>query len=137
MSAAVDAQPVGSPIHRRVEHLMGMPVSLALRGLHADTSAGRDAWQAVIDHLHRVDRTFSTYRQDSVVSRLNSGELSIEQCPAEVIEVLELGREAERQSGGAFSIYLPGADGHRRLDPSGVVKGWAVQTSLCRAGSAG
>ena len=42
-------------------------------------------------------------------------------------QVLELGRDAERLSGGAFSIYLPDPDGHRRLDPSGVVKGWAAQ----------
>ena len=41
--------------------------------------------------------------------------------------MLELGREAERQSGGAFSIHLPTTGGRRRLDPSGVVKGWAVE----------
>ena len=40
---------------------------------------------------------------------------------------MDLGREAERQSGGAFSIYLPTTGGRRRLDPSGVVKGWAVE----------
>jgi thiamine biosynthesis lipoprotein len=34
-------------------------------------------------------------------------------------EVLNLGRQAERQSDGAFAINL--------LDPSGFVKGWAVQ----------
>jgi thiamine biosynthesis lipoprotein len=41
--------------------------------------------------------------------------------------VLELGAAAERQSGGAFSLRLPGPDGRVRLDPSGVVKGWAVE----------
>ena len=35
-------------IHRRVEHVMGMPISLALRGRHASSAAGRKAWQAVI-----------------------------------------------------------------------------------------
>jgi thiamine biosynthesis lipoprotein len=123
--------PVGVPpserVHRHVEQVMGMPISLALRGRHADTAAGRQAWQAVIGQLHRVDRVFSTYREDSVINRLDRGELDLEQCPAEVIEVLELGREAETQSAGAFSIHLPAADGRRRLDPSGVVKGWAVQ----------
>jgi thiamine biosynthesis lipoprotein len=106
---------------------MGMPVSLALRGRHADTDAGQQAWQAVIDQLRRVDLMFSTYRTDSAISRLNRGELRVEQCPAEVLEVLELGRDAEQQSGGAFSVHLPAADGSRQLDPSGVVKGWAVQ----------
>ena len=47
-------------------------------------------------------------------------------CPPEVAEVLALGSEAEH-SRGAFSIVLPSGDGRRRLDPSGVVKGWAAQ----------
>ena len=74
-----------------------------------------------------MDRIFSTYRTDSAISRLSRGELELADCPAEVGEVLDLGREAERLSDGAFSIMLPGADGRRRLDPSGVVKGWAGQ----------
>jgi thiamine biosynthesis lipoprotein len=81
----------------------------------------------VISQLREVDRIFSTYRDDSIINRLDRGELLIDECPPEVAEVLKLGREAEQQSDGAFSINLPLADGRRRLDPSGVVKGWAVQ----------
>ena len=114
-------------ILRRVEHLMGMPVSVALRGRHADTSTGRQAWQAVTEQLREVDRIFSTYRADSVIRRLGRGELTLDQCPPEVADVLELGREAEQQSGGAFSTTLPDEDGRGRLDPSGVVKGWATE----------
>ncbi len=36
------------------------------------------------------------------------------------------GGAAQEQSGGAFTTYLPSADGSRRRDPSGVVKGCAV-----------
>ncbi len=114
-------------VHRHVEHVMGMPVSVALRGRHAATSAGVDAWAAVITQLREVDRIFSTYREDSFIRRLDRGEVSVDSCPPEVAEVLALGSEAERQSRGAFSIVLPSGDGRRRLDPSGVVKGWAVQ----------
>ena len=53
---------------------MGMPVSLALRGRHADTTAGRDAWAAVMAQLADVDRMFSPYRPDSVVNRLDRGD---------------------------------------------------------------
>ena len=119
--------PAGGVTHRYAEQLMGMPVSLALRGRRAGTRAGEVAWQAVVEELREVDRVFSTYREDSIISRLDRGELSAGECPPEVGEVLELGRQAERQSGGAFSIMLPTADGRKRLDPSGVVKGWAVQ----------
>jgi thiamine biosynthesis lipoprotein len=127
MSAALTDRTVSERVHRQVVHLMGMPVSLALRGRHADTADGQRAWAAVIGQLQQVDRTFSTYRDDSVINRMDRGELSIDQCPRDVLEVLELARQAEQQSGGAFSIHLPGPDGRHRLDPSGVVKGWAVQ----------
>src|SRR3954447_22950590 len=126
IAVAIGAAQEDRRLRRRVEHVMGMPVSLALRGRHADTDEGREAWDEVIGELRAVDRTFSTYRADSVVSRLNRGELEAAACPPEVREVLALGEQAERESGGAFSIHLPGADGRIRLDPSGVVKGWAV-----------
>ena len=41
--------------------------------------------------------------------------------------MLALGEAAERASAGAFSVWLPGPDGRRALDPSGVVKGWAAE----------
>jgi thiamine biosynthesis lipoprotein len=125
-SAAVEARTDGG-IHRRVEHVMGMPISLAMRGRYAATTEADRAWQSVIDQLREVDQAFSTYREDSVINRLDRGELALEQCPAEIAEVLQLGREAEQLSDGAFSIMLPSASGRRRLDPSGVVKGWALQ----------
>jgi len=114
-------------VHRRVEHLMGMPISLALRGEHADDALADEAWQKVIDVLCDVDRVFSTYRADSFVSRLDRGELALADCPPEVAEVLALGEQARRESGGAFDMLLPGVDGVVHLDPSGVVKGWAVE----------
>jgi thiamine biosynthesis lipoprotein len=118
-------------VHRFVEHVMGMPISLALRGRHGGTAEGRAAWADVMAELVEVDRLFSTYRADSVVNRLDRGDLRLEECPAVVAEVLALGARAAEESGGAFSTSLP-ADpsdpaGPRRLDPSGVVKGWAAE----------
>jgi FAD:protein FMN transferase len=113
---------VAERTHRRVEHVMGMPISLALRGRHADDAAAGAAWAEVVAVLHEVDRVFSTYRPDSAVSRLGRGELDVADCPPEVAEVLGLGALAEQQSGGAFAVRRNGV-----LDPSGVVKGWAVE----------
>jgi thiamine biosynthesis lipoprotein len=108
---------------RYVEHVMGMPISLAMRGRHAADDDGRAAWAEAMAVLRAVDRVFSTYRADSVVSRLGRGELALADCPPEVAEVLELGEAAERDSGGAFSLYR----GPAGFDPSGVVKGWAAE----------
>jgi thiamine biosynthesis lipoprotein len=118
---------VALPVHRKVEHVMGMPISLALRGRHASGALADAAWHDAMEILREVDRVFSTYRADSAISRLGRGELRVEDCPAEVLEVLELGERARLESRGAFDVRRPGPDGVRLLDPSGVVKGWAVQ----------
>jgi FAD:protein FMN transferase len=116
---------VRTPMRRYVAHVMGMPISLALRGRHADDARAADAWTAALAVLRDADRVFSTYRADSVISRLGRGEIALADCPPEVAaqvrEVLALGDAAERDSGGAFAVRRGGA-----LDPSGVVKGWAA-----------
>src|SRR3954454_13627467 len=106
---------------RHCEHVMGMPISLALRGRHAHDTA---AWEYALAELRRVVAVFSTYRSDSVISRLGRGEITEAECPPEVHEVLALARQVERASDGAFSAWRAGA-----LDSSGVVKGWAVERS--------
>ena len=117
----------GLPMWRRVEHVMGMPISLALRGRHAGDRYGEAAWARVLAVLHEADRVFSTYRPDSFVSRLGRSEITVADCPAEVGEVLALGELARVQSGGAFDVRRRDVEGRQVLDPSGVVKGWAVQ----------
>src|SRR5690349_23974312 len=114
------------PVRRHVEHVMGMPISLALRGRHAADARGAVAWADALAVLREADRVFSTYRPDSVISLLCRGDLSLSGCPPEVAaqvrEVLALGAAAERESGGAFAVRRDGV-----LDPSGVVKGWAAE----------
>lgn len=107
---------------RYVDHVMGMPISLALRGRHTDDAVARGAWAEAMAALRDVDRVFSTYRPDSFVSRLGRGEVTVEDGPPEVAEVLALGELARLQSHGAFDVRRGGV-----LDPSGVVKGWAVE----------
>ena len=63
---------------RRVEHVMGMPISLALRGRHAGDARGDAAWAAALAVLRDADRMFSTYRADSVISRINRGEIAVD-----------------------------------------------------------
>lgn len=112
---------------RRVEQVMGMPLSIALRGRHAGDARGQAAWASVLEELREVDRVFSTYRSDSHVMRLGRGEITLGDCPPQMAEVLGLGEAARLESAGAFDVRRPDADGRIHLDPSGVVKGWAVQ----------
>jgi thiamine biosynthesis lipoprotein len=121
-SLTVERHPV-----RRVAQLMGMPISLALDGRHARDEHGEAAWQQVLASLRRVDEVFSTYREDSVISRLARGEIEPADCPEEVAEVLALGETARIASAGAFDVRRPGPQRRPVLDPSGVVKGWAAE----------
>ncbi|MFE2043957.1 FAD:protein FMN transferase [Streptomyces sp. NPDC059477] len=104
---------------------MGTVFSLDVRGGEPD--AVRAAVREVVAGLHRVDAVFSAYREDSQVSRLAAGELTVGRCDPEVAEVLALGAEAERVSGGWFSTRYRG-----RLDPTGIVKGWSVRRAALR-----
>jgi thiamine biosynthesis lipoprotein len=84
--------------------------------------------------LHWVDETFSTFRADSAVSRLGRGEISLADCPPEVASVLAACAEVAELSDGYFSVRPAGP-----LDPSGYVKGWAIERAaamLTAAGSA-
>ncbi|WP_395656291.1 FAD:protein FMN transferase [Nocardioides sp.] len=114
---------VTAPVHRRVEMVMGLPISLALRGRHATGPRADAAWAEVLGVLREADRVFSRYQPDSAISRLGRGEIGVADCPTEVAEVLALAEEARRTSGGAFDVRRPGVP----LDTDGVVKGWAVQ----------
>ncbi|MEV6176570.1 FAD:protein FMN transferase [Streptomyces sp. NPDC052015] len=105
---------------RHAEEVMGTVFSFDIRG--GDPEAVRTALEEAVASLHRVDEVFSTYREDSQVSRLQRGELSVEECVPEVADVLDLGAEAERSSDGWFSMRYGG-----RLDPTGIVKGWAAE----------
>jgi thiamine biosynthesis lipoprotein len=109
---------------------MGTVFSFDVRG--GEPAAVRAAVDAAVAGLHRVDEVFSTYRADSQVSRLARGELTVGACVPEVAEVLELAVEAERVSDGWFSTSYRG-----RLDPTGIVKGWAVERAARRIAAAG
>jgi thiamine biosynthesis lipoprotein len=105
---------------------MGIPIGIEIR-----EPAGLDA-EPAFALLREADTVFSTYREDSAISRLGRGELMIADCPPEVDEVLTRCAALERETGGYFSVRPAG-----RLDPSGYVKGWAVAraaAALVRAG---
>jgi len=104
---------------------MGTVFSFDVRG--GEPGAVQAALEEAIAGLHRVNEVFSTYRDNSQVSRLARGELTVEQCAPEVAEVLALGAEAERVSDGWFSMRYEG-----RLDPTGIVKGWAAERAARR-----
>jgi len=80
------------------------------------------AMENVIEFCENVDRDFSTYKDGSWVSRFRRGEVSIEDCPADVQQVWDLCLQAKWISDGAFDPWAVAGG----FDPSGLVKGWAA-----------
>lgn len=104
---------------RRVEHVMGFPVSLRVD----DEGIGEGTADALFAWLRAVDARFSPFRADSEVCRYDRGELQLPDLSADLTEVLDLCEQYRIATGGAFDVRLPG----RPLDPCAVVKGWSVQ----------
>lgn len=102
----------------RVEHCMGTVFTVDVR----DAGAWDDAIDDVVAWLHEVDAVFSTYRPDSDISRMGRAELSLRAAHPEVATVLDLCARVQLETEGAFR-----AVNNRRLDPTGLVKGWAVE----------
>ena len=75
--------------------------------------------------FHRVDRTFSTFRADSAVSRWR--EFAPGGAPPLLEEVLDRCSELYPATDGWFDAWPDGPEG--RVDPSGYVKGWSVDVA--------
>ena len=96
--------------------IMGMLIAVTI----SDEGAGTSDIAAVFDLFTQIDRQFSPFRPDSEVSRLNRGEVA--EPSAEMREIFALADATRKDSRGYFNIWRP--DGV--LDPSGIVKGWAI-----------
>jgi thiamine biosynthesis lipoprotein len=101
-----------------VEHCMGTVFSIDVR----DAGDWADALADVATELHRLDAVFSTYKDDSDISRLRRGELRLADADPDVRVVLDLCAEVAATTGGYFGAMHDGA-----LEPTGLVKGWAVE----------
>jgi len=111
-------------------HCMGTVFSIDIR----DVGDWTDAVCDVVGWLHQVDDIFSTYREDSDISRLRRGEAVLPELHPAVAEVLDLCVQMQRETDGYFTALWSGS-----LDPTGLVKGWAIERAseiLRQAGSA-
>jgi thiamine biosynthesis lipoprotein len=116
------------PGTRRVEHIMGLPIVVDIRD-----ECGGEVFVELFDWLCWVDETFSTFKDDSEISRINRGELRRADAHPQVRQVLERCEELRDETDGYFDMRAP--DGS--IDPSGLVKGWAVDRGAAILDDAG
>ncbi|WP_246094080.1 MULTISPECIES: FAD:protein FMN transferase [Mesorhizobium] len=99
---------------------MGMPITVDIGG----ASSG-ELIETVFGYFERIDRRFSTYRADSEIMAINRGDVPVVEWSGEMTEVFALARQTKDETDGYFDIRKP--DGS--LDPSGIVKGWAIRNA--------
>ena len=105
---------------------MGTVVSFRVQPRRGEIERARRAIGAACEVLHRADAIFSTWLPDSPLSRLRRGQATLAEVAPEVAEVLGLCQEAKVSSRGWFDPWaMPGG-----VDPTGLVKGWAVDAAL-------
>ncbi len=121
---------VVAPGTRRIEHVMGMPVIIDIRDEHV----GGDTIDDVFDWLRLVDARFSTFKPDSEISRIDRGELPLEDAHQDVRDVLARCELLRAETGGYFDAR---ASASGQLDPSGLVKGWSVDRAAAILDHAG
>jgi len=118
------ASVVSIPTYCATVHAMAMPFTVQVR-----LPPSQRAATAAVDQLHRdliwADEVFSLFKEDSQLSRLNRGELAIDECEPEVLEVLQTCEWYRSHTLGAFD-----ARRSDHLDPTGIVKGWAVARAV-------
>lgn len=113
---------------RSVRLTMGMPVTVEIVGV--DDTALIDRIFAWFD---AVDRRFSPYKPDSEISQINGGGLANGDWSAEMHEIMALCDLTRRDSDGYFNARTPAGG----IDPSGIVKGWAILGAARMIESAG
>jgi thiamine biosynthesis lipoprotein len=105
---------------KQTREIMGMPIVVDI----ADTHATNDDIEEIFKYFTYVDNTFSTYKEDSEISRFNAGKLKKEDLSDDVKKVFELCEETKQLTNGYFNILKSGV-----YDPSGLVKGWAIMNA--------
>ena len=110
---------------------MGTAVSIELADDRSEPEL-RELIADVCGWLHEVDARFSTYKEDSEVSRMRRGEVTAADCSADLRHVLAACADLWRDTDGYFDAYAEGP-----LDPSGYVKGWSVEVASARLAAAG
>ena len=99
---------------------MDMPITIEV----VDAMIRQDDLDKVFAYFVAVDEAFSTYKETSEISQINRGELSPEHYSEDMKRILSLSEQTKKDTHGYFNIRRDGL-----YDPSGIVKGWAIQNA--------
>lgn len=102
---------------KQSKNIMGMPITVEVVGVEDE-----NILDSIFSYFVTVDETFSTYKDTSEISQINRGELNSEDASGNVKEILKLAEQTKKETNGYFDIVR----NDKTIDPSGIVKGWAI-----------
>lgn len=102
---------------KQLQLLMGMPITVEI----LDANATEADIESVFAYFRFIDETFSTYKEESEISKINRGELAEEDYSDAMQTILALSEQTRQETRSYFDI-----EHDSLLDPSGIVKGWAI-----------
>ena len=102
---------------KQLQLLMGMPITVEV----VDPGVTEADIEKVFAYFRAVDDTFSTYKEHSEIAKINRGELGEEAYSDDMKTILAVSEQTRQETRGYFDIRHNGI-----LDPSGIVKGWAI-----------
>ena len=97
--------------------IMAMPVIINV----IDRKVTDEDIAEIFSYLHHIDNKFSTYKKNSEISQINRNELNKSQYSQEMQKIFKLSEDTKKETNGYFDINIDG-----RIDPSGIVKGYAI-----------
>ena len=100
---------------------MGMTITVEV----IDEGVVEEDLEKVFLYFDYVDQKFSTYKETSEISLINKGEIKESEYSQDMKIVFKLSEETKQLTNGYFDIRKN--DG--KIDPSGLVKGWAIYNS--------
>lgn len=111
---------------------MGTAASVEIVVRTAGEPAATAAADRVIAWFHHVDATFSVHRSNSLVNRFARGEVvlghpSLGVDGDDLVEVLDRCAALLAETGGVFDAWAVRSPEGTMFDPSGFVKGWAIE----------
>jgi thiamine biosynthesis lipoprotein len=102
---------------KRTRVIMGMPITIEI----VDDKVKEADIASVFDYFVHVENTFSIYKKDSEISKLNNGKIALSRMSADMKLILALADDTKNESRGYFDIR-----NNSKKDPTGIVKGWAI-----------
>lgn len=104
-----------------IEHteiVMGIPITVKIMD-----AADKKVINKIFKYFKDIDARYSPYKKTSELTAINNG-LPVEDASAEMQYVLSLCKETKELTNGYFNI-----NNGESIDPSGLVKGWAIQNA--------